>query len=100
MSHGRATTEQQEREGDFSLVDALTIMLERGASDLHLTTGAKPTIRLSGSLVALDDFPVLTPPVIQRVMYAMRHPGASARSSRRCSSSTSPTRCRAGPASA
>jgi twitching motility protein PilT len=71
VSHGRATTEQTEREGDFSLVDALTIMLERGASDLHITTGAKPMIRLSGSLVALDDFPVLTPPVIQRVMYAI-----------------------------
>lgn len=71
VSHGRATTEQQEREGDFSLVDALTVMLERGASDLHITTGAKPMIRLSGSLVALDDFPVLTPPVIQRVMYAI-----------------------------
>jgi twitching motility protein PilT len=71
VSHGRATTEQAEREGDFSLVDALTIMLERGASDLHITTGAKPMIRLSGSLLALDDFPVLTPPVIQRVMYAI-----------------------------
>jgi twitching motility protein PilT len=71
VSHGRATTEQSEREGDFSLVDALTIMLERGASDLHITTGAKPMIRLSGSLLALDDFPVLTPPVIQRVMYAI-----------------------------
>jgi twitching motility protein PilT len=71
VSHGRATTEQGEREGDFSLVDALTIMLERGASDLHITTGAKPMIRMSGSLLALDDFPVLTPPVIQRVMYAI-----------------------------
>ncbi|MFN8167198.1 MAG: type IV pilus twitching motility protein PilT [Candidatus Nanopelagicales bacterium] len=71
VSHGRATTEQQEREGDFSLVDALTVMLERGASDLHVTTGSKPMIRLSGSLVALEDFPVLTPPVIQRVMYAI-----------------------------
>jgi twitching motility protein PilT len=71
VTTSRATTEQALREDDFSLVDALTVMLERGASDLHITTGARPTIRLSGSLVGMDEFPVLTPPVIQRVMYAI-----------------------------
>jgi twitching motility protein PilT len=64
-------TEQQVRAGDFSLVDALTIMLDRGASDLHLTSGAKPTIRVSGSLVPIDDMEVLTPPVLQRVLYSI-----------------------------
>jgi twitching motility protein PilT len=67
----RSSTEQGLREEDFSLVEALTVMLERGASDLHLTSGARPTIRLSGSLVPIDEFPMLTPPVIQRVMYAI-----------------------------
>jgi twitching motility protein PilT len=64
-------TEQQVRAEDFSLVDALTIMLDRGASDLHLTSGAKPTIRVSGSLVPIDDMEVLTPPVLQRVLYSI-----------------------------
>jgi twitching motility protein PilT len=64
-------TEQQVRAGDFSLVDALTIMLDRGASDLHLTSGAKPNIRVSGSLVPIDDMEVLTPPVLQRVLYSI-----------------------------
>jgi twitching motility protein PilT len=67
----RQTTEQTLREDDFSLVDALLTMLDRSASDLHLTSGAKPTIRVSGSLVPLDDFEVLTPPVLQRVIYSV-----------------------------
>lgn len=70
-SLGRQSTEQAVREQDFSLVDALLAMLDRGASDLHLTSGAKPTIRVSGSLVPLDDFEVLTPPVLQRVIYSV-----------------------------
>ena len=68
---GRQTTEQQIRDDDFSLLDALGKMLDRGASDLHLTSQARPTIRVSGSLVPLDDFEILTPPVLQRVIYAI-----------------------------
>ncbi len=68
--HGRATTEAQVEEDDFSLAEALGVMLDRNASDLHLTAGAPPMIRLSGSLVPLDDFAKLTPQVLQRVLYA------------------------------
>ncbi len=68
---GRQTTEQTVREDDFNLTDALIAMLDRGASDLHITSGARPTIRVSGSLVQLDEYPVLTPPVLQRVIYAI-----------------------------
>jgi twitching motility protein PilT len=67
----RSTTEQVLLSHDISLVDVLTVMLDRAASDLHLTANAHPTIRLSGSLVALDEFPVLTAPVIQRVMFSI-----------------------------
>ena len=45
-------------------------MLERQASDLHLTAGSRPQIRLNGHLAQMEDYPELTPPVIQRVMYA------------------------------
>jgi len=69
--NGRSSTEQGVRDDDFSLGDALTAMLERGASDLHITAGARPMVRISGSLVPLDDFALLTSPVIQRVMYAI-----------------------------
>jgi twitching motility protein PilT len=71
MHHGRQSTEQTLREEDFSLVTALTVMLERGASDLHITSGARPTIRVSGSLVPLEEFDVLTPPMLQRVIYSI-----------------------------
>jgi twitching motility protein PilT len=70
-SVGRQSTEQQVRDDDFSLMEALSRMLDRGASDLHLTSQARPTIRVSGSLVPLDDFEVLTSPVLQRVVYAI-----------------------------
>jgi twitching motility protein PilT len=68
---GRQSTEQGIREEDFSLAETLNIMLDRGASDLHLTSAARPTIRVSGSLTALEDFDVLTPPVLQRVIYSI-----------------------------
>jgi twitching motility protein PilT len=69
-AYARATTETSVDEDDISLNDLLVLVLDRGASDLHLTSGARPAIRLNGALVQLDDQPVLTPPVIQRVMYA------------------------------
>ena len=66
----RATTEHQVSEEDIVLQDILLEVLERGASDLHLTTGSRPMVRISGELESMEHHPVLTPPVIQRVMYA------------------------------
>jgi twitching motility protein PilT len=66
----RATTEERVSEDDINLNDLLIEVMTRGASDLHLTTGTRPTIRINGALTQLDDQPVLTPPVIQRIMYA------------------------------
>jgi twitching motility protein PilT len=70
-AYARATTEAQTTAEDLNLNDLLTIVLERGASDLHLTAGARPSIRLHGELKQLDDYPLLAPPVLQRVIYAM-----------------------------
>jgi twitching motility protein PilT len=53
------------------LTDLLIEVLERNASDLHLTAGARPTIRTNGALEPLEDRPMMTPPVIQRMMYAV-----------------------------
>jgi len=53
------------------LTDLLVEVLDKGASDLHITAGARPTIRLHGSLGQLEERPILTPPVIQRMMYAI-----------------------------
>ena len=46
--------------------DLLTLMIERGASDLHITTGTHPQIRLHGKLTALTQFDVQMPPDTQR----------------------------------
>ena len=69
-AYSRSSTEAKLDEDDIVLNDLLMVLLERGASDLHLTSGARPAIRLNGELRQLDDQPILTPPVIQRVMYA------------------------------
>ncbi|MBX6372392.1 MAG: type IV pilus twitching motility protein PilT [Acidothermus sp.] len=52
-----------------TLTDMLIRVLEAGASDLHLTAGARPTMRINGSLTPMEDLPVLTPPVIHQMMY-------------------------------
>ena len=69
-AYTRVSTEPSLAGDDIVLVELLLTMLERGASDLHLTAGARPAIRVNGELTQMDEFPVLTPPVIQRVMYA------------------------------
>lgn len=68
---GRASTEQGVRDDDMNLAEVLSLMLERSASDLHLTSGAHPTIRVRGELIPLDEYAIMTPPVLQRVLYAM-----------------------------
>ncbi len=40
--------------------DLLRVVLDEGSSDLHITVGAPPTIRLDGQMVQLD-MPILTP---------------------------------------
>ncbi len=69
-AYARRTTEEANAADDVDLHVLLSTVLERGASDLHLTSGSRPQLRINGHLHPLEDFPELTPPVIQRVMYA------------------------------
>jgi twitching motility protein PilT len=55
--------------------DLLTIMIERGASDLHVTTGTYPQIRLNGKLLQLNQFEQLTPQDTQRLAYSVLNEG-------------------------
>jgi twitching motility protein PilT len=55
----------------FDFADLLLEVLERKASDLHLTAGAHPTVRIRGRLVALEEFPVLTPSHTREVVYGI-----------------------------
>ncbi len=45
-------------------------MVDRGASDLHLTTNAAPQLRIDGLLIALD-YPVLTPAETKQIAYSI-----------------------------
>ncbi len=80
--------------------DLLTIMIERAASDLHITTGTYPQIRVHGKLTPLTPVRAAHAPghAAPRLQRAQR--GARSRSSRRTTSSTSPSASRDWPASA
>jgi twitching motility protein PilT len=53
----------------FSIDDLLEHMVALGASDLHVTTGSQPVIRLNGRLERIEEFPRLTPEDTQRILY-------------------------------
>ena len=52
-----------------SIDDLLTLMVEHDASDLHLTAGSSPVIRVRGRLERLPDHEQLTPDEIRTLMY-------------------------------
>ena len=70
IARGRATTEAASQIGDVELDDLLAQMLVYGASDLHITAGAPPTLRVNGRLQPIEGYERLTPPELQRVLYA------------------------------
>jgi len=53
-----------------NLHQLLQVMIEKGASDLHLTTGSPPQIRVNGHLVPLDQ-PQLTPADTKQLVYSV-----------------------------
>jgi twitching motility protein PilT len=46
-------------------------LLEMNGSDLHLTAGTPPTVRVHGELERLTDYPLLTPRALQGMIYAI-----------------------------
>jgi len=55
--------------------DLLTLLVERGASDLHITTGTYPQLRVNGKLASLSQFEQLMPPDTQRLAYSVLNEG-------------------------
>ncbi len=60
-----------ERESSLDLDGALLALIERGGSDLHLTVGVPPTIRVHGELTPLLGHDVLTAGDLQQAIYAL-----------------------------
>jgi twitching motility protein PilT len=55
---------------DFDFAEVLLQVMDRNASDLHLTAGSPPMIRHHGRLHALD-YPPLTPQTTREVVYSI-----------------------------
>jgi twitching motility protein PilT len=56
---------------EIQMHDLLERLLTEGASDLHLTVGSPPVIRVHGSLERLEDYPILHPAEIRRLVYGL-----------------------------
>jgi twitching motility protein PilT len=62
------------KEYSQELQDLLSITVKEGASDLHLSTGYNPTIRVSGTLIPLVKKDILKPEDTQGLMEALVTP--------------------------
>ena len=56
---------------DVPIPDLLRKVVERGASDLHVTSGAPPVVRVNGSLHRLEEYGTLMPEQLQRMIYSI-----------------------------
>jgi twitching motility protein PilT len=56
-------------ENTFSIDTLLEQMVAHNASDLHLTVGSHPALRVRGQLERLEGFPVLTPDLARQLLY-------------------------------
>ena len=54
---------------NFHLNDLLARILDLGGSDLHLTSGIPPSVRVDGNIKQLTEFPVMTASDIRRMLY-------------------------------
>lgn len=58
----------------YEMNDLLDLMVDQGASDLHIQVGQPPTLRLSGSMTPIDG-PALTPAETEKLMLAITPDG-------------------------
>jgi len=59
------------RTKDVKLIDIIQRAVHMDASDIHITSGARPAVRVDGKISYLNDFPVLTPDMTQRLAYSV-----------------------------
>ena len=56
-----------------SMEELLNLMVQRGGSDLHLSVGAPPKVRIDGRLQDTE-FPILTPEICKKLVYSVLSP--------------------------
>ncbi|MBD3272143.1 MAG: PilT/PilU family type 4a pilus ATPase, partial [Elusimicrobia bacterium] len=54
----------------INMNDLLVLLMEKGASDLHITTGSPPMLRIDGEIVQTN-YERLTPETCQRIIYSL-----------------------------
>jgi twitching motility protein PilT len=67
----RAASAEDDAADGTLLLDLLGELLDRKGSDLHISAGARPSLRINGSLAQLEHRSVLTPQAIQRMLFAI-----------------------------
>ena len=65
------TQAQEQRPGEINVNDLLRVVIDRGGSDLHMTAGTAPVIRLNGRLVRLNQYPALNSASIRQMVYSI-----------------------------
>lgn len=56
---------------EVRLSDIIQKSVQLNASDIHITAGAKPSLRVDGRIVQLTEYPVLTPDMTQKIAYSV-----------------------------
>ena len=56
---------------DIDFADLLMEVVSRRASDLHITAGAHPTVRVRGRLTPLEDYPQLSDTDTREIVYSI-----------------------------
>jgi twitching motility protein PilT len=62
---------RETRPDDIPIQELLSLTLTHNASDLHITAGAAPTVRVHGDLQALPGYRALDPDELRRMIYAI-----------------------------
>jgi twitching motility protein PilT len=56
---------------ELDFAEVLLEVVDRRASDLHLTAGAPPTVRVRGRLAPMEGYPALTPTDTREIVYSI-----------------------------
>jgi twitching motility protein PilT len=56
---------------DMDFADLLMDVISRNASDLHITAGAAPSVRVRGRLIPMEGYPILTATDTREIVYSI-----------------------------
>ncbi len=62
---------EEQTQTKISLQELLRLMIAQGGSDLHITTGSSPRIRVNGELMPMADVPMLTAVETRQMCYTV-----------------------------